>query len=188
MQSRLWQRVKIPRRNRRRWVFSLRHLLVIGIAVCLLLGGFVLYRHMTAAGGDTEAEEETRPEQQGRSYRFYTMLPRAEVDVPSTPGPLRTQEIDTPRWLQAGAFCRDEQAQRRLREIAALDLAGKMVVSEGETSSGRNPCPPPATEGGQTRRYRVYVGPFHNWAKLGETRRKLRREGIDTLERRAIPE
>lgn len=192
MRGRFLRLIRIPRGNRRRLSSPGRPLL-LGAALCLALGGFLLYHYMPWLGDGGAADAQSRPEQQKRRYRFYTMLPRAEVDVPNTPQPLRTQKIDTPQWLQAGFFCAAAQAEQRLQEITALGLAGEITVSAGEDSSGYNACPPSATEeraaprSGLPSHYRVYIGPFGDRLNLAEARRKLRRAGIDTLERSAFP-
>ncbi len=185
--------LRVSRGNRRRRSSS-RYPLLFGAALCLVLGGLLLYRYAALPQDDSAADVPAHPEQQSRSYRFYTMLPRAEVDVPSTPQPLRSRKIDTPRWLQAGFFCHVAQAEHRLQEIAALGFAAEIAVSAEEDPSGYNSCSPAATgeeavlEGRPSRHYRVYIGPFADRLNLANARRKIRRAGIDTLERSASPQ
>lgn len=113
------------------------------------------------------ATQKAEPKPEAR-FDFYKLLPEKEVNQPkvdtSRMAPTTTESyIYT---LQAGAFKRREDAEKRRAEIAFTGYEAS--IEDADIKAGQS-------------WYRVYVGPFTSRSKMSKARSELLQNNIDTL-------
>ena len=125
-----------------------------------------------AAAYDDNGEDQTPPvDEKVSRFDFYTMLPRAEVDVGDVePVEVRKDEpvavVEPGRYvLQAGSFSTYDDADRRRAELALHGIESRIqrVTIDGATY------------------HRVRIGPTSDLDELNMLRSRLRAANIDVM-------
>ncbi|MGM0553970.1 MAG: SPOR domain-containing protein [Pseudomonadota bacterium] len=169
------------------WAWMLAGLLIgLGVAAVLYLQGADRSGDLATLFGDPESANpeppaepapETEPADPAADeprFRYYELLPEDEVRVPesergtprdTTVVPPASPGDGEPVVLQTGSFRRFGQADAMKARLALLGLDPQVHEADidGETW------------------YRVYLGPFHDEARVRQTLERLRSENIEAL-------
>lgn len=144
----------------------------------LAAGLFLAFLYYLATSPRSPAEARGTPSQRAASgpsesvkFNFYTLLPEREDSRPSptpqqaTPKQSAPGKLDVEYYLQAGAFQKREQAERRRVELLLLntDAQIKKISIDGRAW------------------YRLQAGPYQSRGQVNGVQSKLQREGIETL-------
>jgi cell division protein FtsN len=172
----------VYRRKKTRRLRAWLGVLALGAVVLAGAAYLRLRAHQSAPPGATPAAqakgatERSKPAKKPgpargtERFQFYSMLPKAEVEVPSsTPGGPRTgttpQPVETTGtyFLQVGSFATAAEAEAMRRRLASLHVRGDIQPVTVEDKTLQN----------------VRVGPIEDLAELNRVRRVLRDSRID---------
>lgn len=136
--------------------------LAVGLALAVAVAYFVTrhnpFADRPAATGGAPAPAPSAPAEAPK-YEFYQAEPQA------APAGAAPAAADTLYYLQAGAFAHDADAEAMKARLALLGFEAKIQ---------------PGQEG-ETRLYRLRIGPYRSLDELNRARARLTQEGVDTM-------